>query len=267
MTTYHFKLGDFQCMVINEESWRMDAGRLFASRTAEEREQIMGAEIAREGVPVSTNILYINTGTQRLLVDSGMGTEGRIVQALAAEGIQPGDIDHLLITHGHIDHVGGLADVSAKRLIFPNARYAIPRVEWEYWTNEENLQVLEETRATMWRALRELLAGKVDLFEPGDEILPGIQAVDAHGHSPGMIAPLFESRGERLLHIADAAHHPFQIRHTDWALRFDMVPEGAVQTRQRLFARAAAENLLVMAFHFSYPGLGYVRGDGWQPLG
>lgn len=267
MTTYHFQLGDFQCMAINEESRRMDAARLFASRSAEEREQILGAEIAREGIPVSTNILCVNTGTRRLLVDSGMGTEGRIVQALAAQGIQPGDIDHVLITHGHIDHVGGLADLSEKRLIFPNARYAIPRAEWEYWTNEDNLQPLDETRATTWRVLRELLAGKVDLFEPGDEILPGIQAVDACGHSPGMVALLFESRGERLLHIADTAHHPFQIKHTDWVPRFDMHPEGAAQARQRLFARAAAENLLVMAFHFSHPGLGHVRGDDWLPLG
>ena len=93
-----------------------------------------------------------------------------------------------------------------------------------------------------------------------------MRAVDAKGHTVGQVAVLIESAGQKLLHIADVAHHPFQLYHPDWSPRFDNQPQVAAQTRQALFERVERQSLLMLAYHFPAPGLGYVRAGQWEPL-
>ena len=265
MTTYKFNVGSLQCVSITDIERQMAVDMIFGNRSAEERQQVLG-QFVESGLPGAMNILYINTGDHHVLVDSGIGGENsNLLRLLAELDVQPEMIDWVIITHGHGDHIGGLLSMPAGDLVFPNSNYLINGAEWSYWTDEATLQNMGE-RAALWHILREKLTAEITLFEPGAEIMPGIRAVDATGHTPGMVALLLESNGERLLHIADTAHHPFQIKHPDWSPRFDSDPDIAAQTRQRLFERAAAEKLLVLAYHFPKPGLGYVNGTDWEPL-
>ena len=163
---FHFKIGDFACISINDQTRLAPVEMLFPHRSAEERQQVLG-DYVTDGLPGAINILYIDTGEQRILVDSSIGGENsHLVQTLAGLGIPAEAITHVLITHGHGDHVGGLIDPGSGRLIFPNARYAIHRIEWGYWTDEDTLQALgADPRAVLWRSLKVHLAGLVD-FQP-----------------------------------------------------------------------------------------------------
>ncbi|MBZ0291801.1 MAG: MBL fold metallo-hydrolase [Anaerolineae bacterium] len=266
MTNYlhHFQVGDFKCVSITDFDREVKVDSIFSNRTPEEHQQVL-SEYLETGLPNAINILYIDTGDHRVLVDSSIGGErSNLLARLDDLGVKPEDIDRIIITHGHGDHVDGLVDLPNDRLVFPNARYAVNPVEWTYWTDEAKSK---NTITPVWRILSERITDRQDFCAPGDEILPGIQAVDAHGHTVGQIALLIESAGERLLHIADVAHHPFQIQHPDWSPRFDSDPLVAAETRQVIFERADREHLPVIAYHFPRPGLGRVRGQQWEPVG
>lgn len=268
MTIYHyrFQIGDLTCVAITDFERQMQVDGIFSNRPPQERLQVLG-DYQETGLPNAINVLYIDMGEQRVLVDSSVGGERtNLLARLDAIGVQSDDIDRVIITHGHGDHVGGLVDMSDGGLVFPNARYIANRAEWSYWAGEAQRNA-DTPNATIWRTLHGRIADRLELCEPGDELLPGIRSIAAYGHTPGQIALLIESAGERLLHIADVAHHPFQIQYTDWSPRFDSDPELAAQTRVAVFEQASRDSLLVMAYHFPMPGLGYVRGQQWEPVG
>jgi glyoxylase-like metal-dependent hydrolase (beta-lactamase superfamily II) len=164
--------------------------------------------------------LVVNTGDHLVLVDTGAGglapTTGRLLQNLQAEGIAPQDIDTVILTHGHPDHIGGNTDAEG-RPAFPNARYIIWKAEWEFWTSEQAEQGLDElVRELLLRvACANLppIQGKVDLFDREEEIVPGILAIPAPSHTPGHMALEISSEGEQLLCISDAALHPIHMEH------------------------------------------------------
>jgi len=206
-------------------------------------------------------------------VDTGAGslapTTGRLLQNLQAEGITPEDIETVILTHGHPDHIGGNIDAEGKPA-FPNARYVMWKNEWDFWTSEQAEQRLEEhVREVLLKFARENLPpiqGQVDLFDRETEIVPGIRAVTAPGHTPGHMALEVSSESEQLLCISDAALHPIHLEQPEWHATVDFDPEQVVATRRRLLDRAAARKALVLAFHFPFPGLGRVvqKGEGWQ---
>jgi glyoxylase-like metal-dependent hydrolase (beta-lactamase superfamily II) len=215
----------------------------------------------------------IDTGKHRVLVDTGAGglapTTGKLLQNLRAERISPGDIDMVIITHGHPDHLGGNVDKDGKPA-FPHARYVIWKDEWDFWTTERAEKALEEhSREILLKYARQNLApkkGQLDLVDREAEIVPGITAVAAPGHTPGLMALAITSKNEQLLCISDVVLHPLHLEQPEWCSVFDVVPKSVGVTRRNLLDRAAAEKALVIAFHFSFPGVGYVvrKGKAWQ---
>lgn len=226
--------------------------------------------------------LVIDTGAHRVLVDTGAGsfapTTGRLIPNLKAAGHAPEDIDTVILTHCHLDHVNGNLDTEGKPM-FPKAQYVILQEEWEFWTSEQAVSTLAELTlddhlkdGLITFARNNLLPIReyINSIEPNTIVVPGIQALTAPGHTPGHMVVAVTSENEHLLVLSDMVLHPLHLEQPDWHLAVATAPETIGATRRRFLDRAASQNALVHAFHFPFPGLGHVvRWDKtwqWQSL-
>lgn len=275
---YRFRLGAFECTVVSDGMIGLAPphptfGGNVAS-AAEVEAALRGAFLATDSLPTDLNCLVVNTGSQLILLDAGVGPAplfgpgtGRIVQALLAAGIHPGEIDLVAFTHAHPDHAFGIADERGES-VFPNARYAVSATDFDFWTAEANLALPEPVRSFV-QGTRNAFLPRRDRFAmlaPNAELAPGIRALPTPGHTPGHMAFHLESGGQRLLVMGDIAnHHVLALARPDWPFAFDADPAAASATRRRVLEMAAGERLQVLGYHFPWPGIGHVeaRGSGF----
>lgn len=197
----------------------------------------------------------VNTGTELVLFDTGLAPEA-ITGALAAAGYGPEQVDAVVITHMHPDHIGGL--MGAAGPTFPNARLIAGAREDNHW------------RANPSDAYVKAVAPLADRFafvDPGATAAPGLTAVQAFGHSPGHMVWMLESGGQRLLLAADLANHfVWSLAYPDWEVRFDMDKAAAAGARRRVLGMLAAEGVPMIGYHMPFPGIGFVetRDDGFR---
>jgi glyoxylase-like metal-dependent hydrolase (beta-lactamase superfamily II) len=268
---YRFQVGAIHCMVIADiiEPLAEDRiQRIFGSNA----ERMLAAFRALPDPQQNCyNILYLETGGKRVLVDTGIGhlnpdRPGRLIALLRAEGIEPEMIDTVIVTHFHPDHIGGMIDQDGKPT-FPKARVVTRDIEYHYWMDEALLSTLDPNRAEVIR--RVFAVYTPDLARADNEVEPGICLVAAPGHTPGQSALLIESQGSRLLHTADTFHMVMQLNAPECIPSFDSLPDVGITTRRAIFERAEREVLLVMAYHLSFPGLGHIKrnasGLSWIP--
>jgi glyoxylase-like metal-dependent hydrolase (beta-lactamase superfamily II) len=279
--SFHFQLGAFRCMVVNDgNSPYSDPAEVFFVNAPKEqltkvlRDHNLDISKWKEYVSPYPSLL-INTGQHRVLVDTGEGnlepTTGKLIPNLRAEGVTPEDIDTVILTHAHPDHIGGNIDNEGKPA-FPNARYIMSRDEWNFWIPKPNLAALdisESDKELLVKCARHYLLPIQDQLELVDyekEIVPGVWAVGAPGHTPGHMAVSIISDNRQLLCIGDMVIHQIHLEQPDWYIKYDLDPEQVIATRRRLLDKAATEKALVHAFHFPFPGLGYVipKEVGWQ---
>ena len=285
---YRFNIGDFRCIAVSDgthtyapPTFPPPAIFLFANAPIEHLEQTLAEHnlnLEQWTEWVSPYIcLVVNTGQHQMLVDTGAGglalTTGKLVQNLQTVGIAPEDIDTVIITHGHPDHIGGITDDKG-RLTFLNAKYVIWQDEWEFWNSEQAETKLDEhVRDVFLRCAHKNLPpikGRLRLVNREMEILPGIKVIAAIGHTPGHMALAVSSRGEQLLYVSDAVLHPTPLERPEWHAAVEFDPKQVQATRRRIFKRAVAEKALVLAFHFPFPGLGHVSQSRdtwkWEPI-
>lgn len=281
---HNFKIGDFQCMAVSDgnhtyapPTFPPPTTFLFFNAPKEQISRVLSMHNLQPDKWlewISPYIcLVVKTSNQLVLVDTGAGSlgpdTGRLIENLKSGGISPEDVDTVIITHGHPDHIGGNTDANG-RLIFSKARYVIHEDEWQFWMSGQAEQAYEgETREVLVASAQKNLPpikDQLELVNNRDEIVPGINVVAAPGHTPGHMALSISSQDEHLLCISDAVLHPIHLEQPDWYAAIDLNAENVVATRRLLLDRAVTEKALVLAFHFPFPGLGHViqKGNAWQ---
>lgn len=206
----------------------------------------------------------VNTGSELILFDTGLGAAarggglGQLRLRLEASGYSPEQVSMVVITHFHGDHIGGLMEDGAPT--FANARYVTGQAEYDFWTAAERLSGPTESSAQAVQANVVPLAERMTFLADGDEVVPGIGAMLAAGHTPGHMIFDLESEGKRLMLTADTAnHYVASLQRPDWHVRFDMEKDEAAATRRRVFDMIAAERIPFIGYHMPFPALGYIE--------
>ncbi|MBR0993768.1 MBL fold metallo-hydrolase [Bradyrhizobium japonicum] len=275
---YRYKVGAFECTSINDGARTFPMPDKFVANKPKEDALAAGeaAYMPKGMVTVPFNPQLINTGSKLVLIDTGNGVAnleaskgavGRTLQNLQAAGVDPKNIDIVLLSHLHPDHTNGirLADGS---LVFPNAEIMVPGKDWEFWTSEDNM-ARAESNPMMKNYLTNVkktfagLESRITKFEWGREVAPGITSIATPGHTPGHTSFAVASGDAKVLIQSDVTNIPeFFLRNPDWHVMFDNDAALAQETRQKFYDMAAAEKATVIGFHFTFPSVGHVEKDG-----
>jgi glyoxylase-like metal-dependent hydrolase (beta-lactamase superfamily II) len=284
---YPFTVGKLSCAVISDGQltppWEPPLASFFTPATGVPQSELraaVAAEARPDTVSCGYNCLLVQTSDGAAVIDTGLGARflgygpwieplvGRLGDGLAAAGAPAASLAAVVFTHLHQDHCRGATWTG--ELTFPQATGFAHAAEIAFWSGAQAAGAAVDEHAASAREAIRLFGDRLRPFGPDTEILPGVRVVEAAGHTPGHSAVLLHSGGERLLCVGDLLHDQLQLSHPGWCTPWDHDAARAVRTRRRLLERAAAEHLLVHAYHLPFPGLGTIarRGDAyrWEPL-
>ncbi|MBI3898387.1 MAG: MBL fold metallo-hydrolase [Gammaproteobacteria bacterium] len=278
---YRMMLGAFEITALHDGGIGIDSA-LMRGNQAEIQSTLARALIMNsKEVPGSVVGFLVNTGSKLVLIDAGAGGHwggpalGRLVSNLKAAGYRPDQVDLVLVTHLHADHVGGIYDSKGNR-VFKNAEIMMKRADSNYWLSKEAAAMAPEAAQIFFTVARDaakpyLAAGKWKPFEGTPEIVPGIRPKEIAGHTPGHVGYEVESQGQKLLIWGDVVHMAaVQMPHPEVGIVFDVDGPTAIKSRAALFAELAEEKTLVGGAHIPFPSLGRLRkeetGYTWLPV-
>lgn len=241
---------------------------LFSDVPAGELEPALGAEYPAD---FPYNCLLVRQRGSSVLVDTGLGASlhpfggegGLLWEELTAAGQRPEDVEVVVISHGHLDHIGGLVRDGAPA--FPRARYVVSSADWQLWTSEEALGQMPEPAAAAARAQLPPLeaAGVLDRLDGENEVAPGVRVLPAPGHTPGHLAVEVK---DAFLYAVDALLHPLQVERPELGRGTDADPERAIATRRTILERASESGLVVGASHIDSLFRVEREGDGFRAV-
>lgn len=278
---YRVMLGDFEVTALSDGTVQLPMLKLLTNTSPQTVAAALKKGFLKEMVETSVNAYLIHTGAKLVLIDTGAAglfgpTLGNVLNNLKAAGYSPEQVDEVYITHMHPDHVGGLMAQSNRA--FPNATLRIDKLDTDYWLSEANLAAAPEgTKGFFQGAMASVnpyvAAGKLKTFSGKTELVPGITAHPAYGHTPGHTVYTVESKGEKLMLWGDLMHvAAVQFDKPSVTIQFDTNSKAAMAARQKAYADAAKGGYLVGVTHVSFPGLGHLRtapggkGYTWVPL-
>jgi glyoxylase-like metal-dependent hydrolase (beta-lactamase superfamily II) len=278
---YRFKLGTAEATIVSDGPLPLgDPHANFLGLTPEEMDkQLHDNFLPNDNAVLEQNALVLNTGDKLILFDTGLGTldlfgptTGKLMNSLKQAGINAEDIDAVVMSHAHIDHCGGcMADDGSRH--FPNAEYYITEADYKFWTDET--KVPEQFKVFLETARKNLTPNldRLHFFKDGEEILPGVHAIYAPGHTVGHTIFMIDQGGQQLCYIGDLTHHPVLLLEKPLTeFKYDTDPKQSAQSRVKMLGMLADDRVALLAYHFAWPGIGHVarEGDGFryfpQPL-
>ncbi|MBN9670285.1 MBL fold metallo-hydrolase [Roseibium aggregatum] len=269
-----YKVGDFEVTALLDGYLDITPEVVVGYEEAEGKRLRDRALIEGNALRIPVNAFLINTGERLILVDAGTAdalgpTMGRLPLAFKEAGVSPDQIDAVLITHMHPDHLFGAVDADGNR-VFPNAELILPEVDNAFWFDDAAMSGAPEQFKPFFvgaRRAADAYKGSQTLFSGDKEILPGIQAMALPGHTPGHTGYVLDSNGETLVIAADVVHMAvYQFENPDWGIGFDIDAKMAAASRKRFLDQAATEKLLFAGAHIPFPGMGRVvkESDGYR---
>jgi glyoxylase-like metal-dependent hydrolase (beta-lactamase superfamily II) len=274
---YRFKVGSFEATVVSDGPLHMGApaAGVFTDLSKEQMlKELNDNFLPTDDVALDQNALVINTGERVILFDTGLGSlkmmgpdSGRLLAGIKAAGLDPKDIDAVVLTHAHPDHCWALmADDGSRN--FPNAQIYMAQADLDFWTDEGKLSI-EPIKPMIEGTRKHLLPNRdrIVFVRDGQEFLPGIQAMAAPGHTVGHTVYLITSQGKTLCNAGDIAHHhTMVVENPRRAFSYDTDGKQAVASRLRVFDMLASQRVASVTYHFPWPGLGHIgkQGDGYR---
>ncbi|MEL0438776.1 MBL fold metallo-hydrolase [Phycobacter sp. K97] len=261
--TRSFKLGDFTVTTLLDGSLPRDGAKeIFGGGATDEEFAEVSAQnfIPADMAQFFFTPTLVDTGSEKVLFDTGLG-QGGIQKALAEAGVTPDQIDVVVLTHMHPDHIGGMTTDGAAT--FANARYVTGRAEYDFWSKMDAGNRVGDLVAQKVTPMAE----KMSFIEDGGEVASGISAMAAFGHTPGHMTYMLDSGGQQLVLTADLAnHYVWSFAHPEWEVRFDMDKEAATASRRRVMDMLATSRTPMIGYHMPFPAAGFVetRGDGFR---
>lgn len=275
------KVGEVEVIALIDGIARRPLGEEFVRNAplAEVKALLASQGLSTEYVDIPFTPFLVVAGNRRILMDTGLGdwggpTTGKLLEHLRAAGFGPADIDTVLITHYHGDHINGLRN-RAGDFVFPRAKVLVPAPEHAFWMDDARLAAAPEAQKGAFnnarRTFGQMPADMLQTFVPGAEVAPGVRSVAAFGHTPGHTLFEVSSAGQTFVYIGDVTNVPSVFaRNPDWAVAFDMDAEMARKTRREVFQRIVASNAMIGGFHFPFPAFGRVEtvagGYAFQPM-
>jgi glyoxylase-like metal-dependent hydrolase (beta-lactamase superfamily II) len=278
---YRFMIGDFEVTALHDGQANREMTQAFIPNVPLEdvlktmRDQFMPTAPAISPF----NTLVVNTGSRLVLIDCGFSdngapTTGRMAENMAAAGIDPRNVDTVLISHFHPDHINGVR-ARAGGLVYPNAEIVVPAADWGFYMDDARMNAAPEAGRAVFNVARRVfgpVAKDVKQSEWGKEWAPGITAIQSDGHTPGHTTFVVSSGGKSLMVVGDACNDPrLFARNPEWHLMFDLDRAKAVETRKKLLDMAAADRMQVSFYHAAFPATGFIAKAGnrydWFPVG
>ena len=267
---YRLMVGDYEVTVLSDGKSPLAATKLLQGDPSKIADALNRSFLG-EQVATSHNAFLVNTSDKLVLVDAGAGTllgphTGKLLDNLRAAGYRPEQVDEVYLTHMHADHIGGL--MTGDRRAFPNAIVRVDKRDTDYWLSAQYMRDAPAAAKRFFEAAVASLspyreAGKLETFEGGADLIPGIRALPAYGHTPGHTMYELESRGEKLLLWGDIVHvAAVQFADPSVTIGYDVDRAEAEQEHWRVFDDAAKNRYMIGGAHLPFPGIGHVRSNG-----
>lgn len=275
---YRYKVGSIEITVVNDGVSRMPITDDFVGNAskAEVQGALDAAFLARDFYAGPYNPIVINTGSKLALVDTGTGEaafassnglNGRLLLNLAAAGIDAKDIDTVILSHYHGDHINGVLKAD-NTIAFPNAEILVPSAEHKFWMSDDEMNRAAKPRVVagfknVRRVMNAEILKRVRTYDWDKEVITGVTAIATPGHTPGHTSHVVASGSNAVYVQADVTHAPFLFaRHPEWHFMLDLDPVAAEATRRKVYDMLVAEKMLVQGFHYPFPAVGHVEKSG-----